>query len=64
MPWDKLDSDALKTQIRRRVFWCCYNLDRAMSITLGRPQSITDGDIDVEVNASMISTWANGAPLF
>ncbi|KAL2441458.1 hypothetical protein ABEF95_014955 [Exophiala dermatitidis] len=48
IPWYKLDSNALRTQIRRRVFWCCYNLDRAMSVTLGRPQSITDNDIDVE----------------
>ncbi|EXJ91784.1 hypothetical protein A1O3_00334 [Capronia epimyces CBS 606.96] len=48
IPWYRVDSNPLKTQIRRRVFWCCYNLDRAMSITLGRPQSITDSDIDVE----------------
>ncbi|KAL4879281.1 fungal-specific transcription factor domain-containing protein [Aspergillus karnatakaensis] len=49
MMWDRINPDILKTQIRRRVFWCCYNLDRAISITLGRPQGITDGDIDIEL---------------
>ncbi|CAI6095303.1 unnamed protein product [Clonostachys chloroleuca] len=48
MPWVKLDSNPLKTQMRRRIFWCSYNLDRAISVTLGRPQGITDNDIDVE----------------
>ncbi|KAF2871916.1 fungal-specific transcription factor domain-containing protein, partial [Massariosphaeria phaeospora] len=46
--WNKIDSNCLKTQIRRRVFWCCYSLDRAVAVSLGRPQGISDGDIDVE----------------
>lgn len=49
MCWSKFDSNPLKVQLRRRIFWCCYNLDRAISVTLGRPQGITDGDINVEV---------------
>lgn len=36
--------------MRRRVFWCSYNLDRAVAITLGRPVGINDSDIDVEVS--------------
>lgn len=54
MLWDKIDSSCLKTQMRRRVFWCCYNLDRAISVTLGRPQGITDNDIDVEVRSQLL----------
>ncbi|CAI7653594.1 unnamed protein product [Penicillium glandicola] len=46
--WSKVDSNVLKTQMRRRIFWCCYNLDRAVAVTLGRPVGISDSDIDVE----------------
>jgi hypothetical protein len=47
--WSKVESDTLKTQMRRRVFWCSYNLDRAAALTLGRPVGIADCDIDVDV---------------
>ncbi|KAK1856070.1 flavin-binding monooxygenase [Colletotrichum chrysophilum] len=47
IPWSKVESNTLKTEVRRRVFWCSYNLDRACAVTLGRPVSITDEDIDV-----------------
>lgn len=49
IPWSKVESNLLKSQMRKRVFWCSYNLDRAVSITLGRPVGINDSDIDVEV---------------
>ncbi|KAH8883212.1 transcriptional regulatory protein GAL4 [Thozetella sp. PMI_491] len=49
IPWFKVELNMLKTQMRRRVFWCAYNLDRAVAITLGRPVGITDSDIDVEL---------------
>lgn len=49
IPWAGMESNTLKTQMRRRVFWCSYNLDRACAVTLGRPVGITDGDIDVEL---------------
>lgn len=49
MPWLKVEADVLKVQMRLRVFWCCYNLDRAVAVTLGRPVGIADSDIDVEV---------------
>jgi hypothetical protein len=36
-------------EIRRRVFWSCYCLDRMTSIVLGRAFAIADRDINVEV---------------
>ncbi|KAH0832637.1 putative Fungal specific transcription factor [Fonsecaea pedrosoi] len=38
---------AFDLEMRRRCFWCFYNLDRIVSITLGRPVSIDDDVIDV-----------------
>ncbi|KAJ5289210.1 sterigmatocystin biosynthesis monooxygenase stcW [Penicillium angulare] len=49
IPWMKMESNPLKTQLRRRVFWCAYNLDRACAVTLGRPVGIMDSDIDVDL---------------
>jgi Fungal specific transcription factor domain len=34
---------------KRRVFWVAYTLDRILSITLGRPLSMRDGTIDVQL---------------
>lgn len=36
-------------EMRRRVFWTCYCLDRQVSIILGRPFAISDRDIDVSL---------------
>lgn len=36
-------------EIRRRVFWSCYSLDRVTSIVLGRTFAIADRDINIEV---------------
>lgn len=40
---------ARDAEIRRRVFWACYCLDRSTSIVLGRAFAISDKDINVEV---------------
>lgn len=45
-------------EIRRRVFWSCYCLDRITSIVLGRAFAIADRDINVEVRAE----WWYAAP--
>lgn len=50
IPWSKVESDVLKSQIRNRVFWCSYNLDRAAAVTMGRPVGVADCDIDVDVS--------------
>jgi hypothetical protein len=40
---------SLKSELRKRLFWSCYYWDREISIAMGRPFSISDHDIDVEV---------------
>jgi hypothetical protein len=44
---DKLD--ALELDMRRRLFYCTYKMDRLLSQALGRPPSIPDGFINVPV---------------
>lgn len=39
-------SNILTTEVQRRVFWSVYALDRNISISLGRPCSISDADFD------------------
>ncbi|OAA65376.1 Transcription factor [Niveomyces insectorum RCEF 264] len=38
---------AVRTEMQRRSFWCYYNLETIVNISLGRPLSIHDDDIDV-----------------
>lgn len=40
---------SLGEEMRKRIFWSCYCLDRQVSIILGRPFAVSDRDIDVEV---------------
>ncbi|KAJ0110287.1 uncharacterized protein J7T55_000720 [Diaporthe amygdali] len=40
-------SDVMMMEMQRRVFWSVYALDRNVSISLGRPCSISDADFDV-----------------
>lgn len=39
----------MERELKARIFWSCYYLDRGVSVALGRPPAISDGDIDVEV---------------
>ncbi|OCT44052.1 Zn2/Cys6 DNA-binding protein [Cladophialophora carrionii] len=39
----------LENEMRKRIFWTCYCLDRQISIVLGRPFAISDRDIDAEL---------------
>ncbi|KAE8382480.1 fungal-specific transcription factor domain-containing protein [Aspergillus bertholletiae] len=41
--------DPYRMEIRRRVFWSAYVLDRAVSLTLGRPFALSENDIDVDL---------------
>lgn len=41
--------DASTIQARRRLFWSVYTLERIIAISLGRPFSIADRQIDVEL---------------
>ncbi|RDW58435.1 hypothetical protein BP5796_12365 [Coleophoma crateriformis] len=39
----------LQSELEKRLFWACYYFDRDFAIALGRPPSISDHDIDVEL---------------
>lgn len=41
--------DPFTVQVRRRLFWTVYYLERVVSISLGRPLSISDRHIDLEL---------------
>ncbi|EED21851.1 C6 transcription factor, putative [Talaromyces stipitatus ATCC 10500] len=41
--------DAYAIQLRRRLFWTVYYLERAIAVSLGRPVSINDRHIDVDL---------------
>lgn len=42
----------LQSELEKRLFWACYYFDRDFAMALGRPPSISDHDIDVEVRQS------------
>ncbi|KAF9871117.1 C6 transcription factor [Colletotrichum karsti] len=48
---------ALDIEIRRRVFWACYCLDRMTSVVLGRTFAIADRDINVELPSDDPIFW-------
>jgi hypothetical protein len=41
-------------EMRKRLFWTTYCLDRQVSIVLGRPFAISDRDIDTEVSSAVV----------
>ncbi|WRT68493.1 uncharacterized protein IL334_005469 [Kwoniella shivajii] len=43
------EKDPIRYEMKKRVFWAVYTLDRMMSAQLGRPAGIQDRDIDVEL---------------
>ncbi|KAK8108788.1 C6 transcription factor [Apiospora sp. TS-2023a] len=46
---DKLRDSPDDVQMRRRLFWSVYALERTIAISMGRPFSIPDRQIDVEL---------------
>ncbi|KAK1724888.1 hypothetical protein CaCOL14_001875 [Colletotrichum acutatum] len=44
-------------EIRRRVFWSCYCLDRMTSVVLGRTFAIADRDINTELPNESLEFW-------
>lgn len=46
------DLSLASLEMRKRVFWTAYCIDRQVSIILGRPFAISDRDIDAEVRCS------------
>ncbi|PVH99770.1 hypothetical protein DM02DRAFT_468178, partial [Periconia macrospinosa] len=45
----RIKSPSVKSESEKRLFWACYYLDRELSVSLGRPTSIADHDIDVQL---------------
>lgn len=45
------DFDPLKLDMRRRVFWTCYCIDRTLATVMGRPTSIPEVWITTEIPA-------------
>lgn len=41
-------------QYRRRLFWSVYSLERTIAISLGRPVSISDRQLDVDLPAAVL----------
>lgn len=40
----------IKNELRKRLFWSCYNLDRQVSIPLGRPVSASRSNFEIVSN--------------
>jgi len=53
---------SLKSELNKRLFWACYWHDREIAVAMGRPPSISDHDIDVEVRFSA-STFSSSAKI-
>jgi len=49
----------LETEIRKRLWWACYVMDRWVSACLGRPVAIDDGDCDVGYPSVVEQDWAD-----
>ncbi|KAF9582311.1 hypothetical protein BGW38_000360, partial [Lunasporangiospora selenospora] len=48
----------LETEIRKRLWWACYIMDRWVSAAMGRPMAIDDTDCDVEYPSAVEHDWA------
>ncbi|KAK3847767.1 MAG: fungal-specific transcription factor domain-containing protein, partial [Linnemannia gamsii] len=49
----------LETEIRKRLWWACYVMDRWVSACLGRPVAIDDNDCDVSFPSVVEQDWAD-----
>lgn len=49
----------LETEIRKRLWWACYVMDRWVSACLGRPVAIDDNDCDVGFPSVVEQDWAD-----
>ncbi|KAJ5621292.1 C6 transcription factor [Penicillium herquei] len=46
---NEINMDPFSAQMRRRLFWTVYYLERVVSMSLGRPFSISDRHIDLDL---------------
>ncbi|KAF9346225.1 Transcriptional activator of fatty acid utilization, partial [Mortierella sp. AD094] len=47
----------LETEIRKRLWWACYIMDRWVSASMGRPLAIDDNDCDVDYPSEIDQDW-------
>jgi len=43
----------LEQELRKRIFWSAYTLDKYLSVMFGRPRLLHDEDIDQELPEEM-----------
>ncbi|WVO14414.1 hypothetical protein L204_102047 [Cryptococcus depauperatus] len=53
------EKDPKRYEMKKRVFWAIYSLDRMMSAQLGRPTGIQDRDIDIELPVNVDADFSN-----
>ncbi|OCF57534.1 hypothetical protein L486_04992 [Kwoniella mangroviensis CBS 10435] len=58
------EKDPIRYEMRKRVFWAVYTLDRMMSAQLGRPAGIQDRDIDVELPLNVDVDFSDARALY
>ncbi|WVW85526.1 hypothetical protein I302_107564 [Kwoniella bestiolae CBS 10118] len=58
------EKDPIRYEMRKRVFWAVYTLDRMMAAQLGRPAGIQDRDIDVELPLNVNVDFSDARALY
>lgn len=53
-------NDIIFAEMKKRVFWCAYSIDRNVSIALGRPCAIADSEFDVPMPRPLIDETMTG----
>lgn len=46
-----LRTNVLRLELRKRVFWCAYQMDCVSSVNLGLPLSLPIQEVDTEVSS-------------
>ena len=55
--------DVFSAEVKRRLFWSVYQLERTIAIALGRPVSVQDRDIDVQLPLDIDETITDPSKL-
>ncbi|WWC90623.1 uncharacterized protein L201_005559 [Kwoniella dendrophila CBS 6074] len=58
------EKDPMRYEMKKRVFWAVYTLDRMMAAQLGRPAGIQDRDIDVELPLNVDVDFSDAKALY
>ncbi|WWC63407.1 uncharacterized protein I303_106007 [Kwoniella dejecticola CBS 10117] len=58
------EKDPMRYEMKKRVFWAVYTLDRMMAAQLGRPAGIQDRDIDAELPLNVDVDFGDARALY